>query len=170
MGPRTVIAGDGASVWCTLADKGRQCGRKHQHFGLHEGQIGQSSDHFSRLFTQVLFLPGFPVQTGNDQRAAAMIIHENSAKTVKSSSFRLTKCLLLRHWNEDTVNWSDLVAVLVFSMVDMSRAKASTMRLLELLRSSFAVVSSYSSGSTPVRDRKRAGFYCEIQIKFGRSC
>lgn len=58
--------------------------------------------------------------------------------------------------------------VLVFSMVDMSRAKASTMRLLELLRSSFAVVSSYSSGSTPDRDRKQAGFYCEIQMKFGR--
>lgn len=44
---------------------------------------------------------------------------------------------------------SDLVEVLVFSMVDMRRAKASATRLPALLGSSFAVVSSYSSGSTP---------------------
>lgn len=48
----------------------------------------------------------------------------------------------------------DLVEVLVFSMVDMSRAKASTTRLLELARSSLAVVSSYSSGSTPDRGQE----------------
>lgn len=63
---------------------------------------------------------------------------------------------------------SDLVEVLVFSMVDMSRAKASTTRLLELPRSSFAVVSSYSSGSTPDRDRKQTGFYCGIKGKCGQ--
>lgn len=39
--------------------------------------------------------------------------------------------------------------VLVFSMVDMRRAKASATRLPELPGSSLAVVSSYSSGSTP---------------------
>lgn len=49
---------------------------------------------------------------------------------------------------------SDLVEVLVFSMVDMSRAKASATRLLAPPGSSFAVVSSYSSGSSPERDRK----------------
>lgn len=44
---------------------------------------------------------------------------------------------------------SDLVAVLVFSMVDMRRAKASATRLLGAPASSLAVVNSYSSGSTP---------------------
>lgn len=43
----------------------------------------------------------------------------------------------------------DLVEVLVFSMVDIKRAKASATRLPELPGSSLAVVSSYSSGSTP---------------------
>lgn len=42
-----------------------------------------------------------------------------------------------------------LVEVLVFSMVDIKRAKASATRLPELPGSSLAVVSSYSSGSTP---------------------
>lgn len=55
----------------------------------------------------------------------------------------------------------DLVEVLVFSMVDMSRAKASTTRLLELARSSLAVVSSYSSGSTPDRTGNRQAFIVE---------
>lgn len=62
----------------------------------------------------------------------------------------------------------DLVEVLVLSMVDMSRAKASATRLLELDTSSVAVVSSYSSGSTPDRDRKQPGFYCGINRKCGQ--
>lgn len=41
--------------------------------------------------------------------------------------------------------------VLVFSMVDMRRAKASATRLPG---SSLAVVSSYSSGSTPEQETK----------------
>lgn len=49
----------------------------------------------------------------------------------------------------------DLVEVLVFSMVDIRRAKASATRLLELPGSSLAVVSSNSSGSTPKRETKR---------------
>lgn len=50
--------------------------------------------------------------------------------------------------------------VLVLSMVDISLAKASTTRLLELDRSILAVVSSYSSGSTPVGGGGQEGFYC----------
>lgn len=76
------LAGGRASVWRTLADKRRQRGRKHQHFGLHEGQIGQGGNHFSRLFTQVLVFPGFPVQTGSDEKAAAMIKHQEKQKKV----------------------------------------------------------------------------------------
>ncbi len=48
----------------------------------------------------------------------------------------------------------DLVEVLVFSMVDIRRAKASATRLPELPESSLAVVSSYSSGSTPDEETK----------------
>lgn len=82
-GQEQCLLGGGASVWHTLADKRCQRGRKHQHFGLHEGQIRQSGDHFSRLFTQILFLPGFPVQTGSDQRAAAMLVPSEFSKNSK---------------------------------------------------------------------------------------
>ena len=50
---------------------------------------------------------------------------------------------------------SDLAEVLVFSMVDMRRAKASTTRRPEPVESSFAVVNSYSSGSTPEIGREQ---------------
>lgn len=75
--------GGGASVWRALGIERRQRGWKHQHFGLHEGQIGQTGDHFSRLFAQVFVFPGFPVQTGSDKRAAGAIKHrqQKSAKT-----------------------------------------------------------------------------------------
>ena len=51
---------------------------------------------------------------------------------------------------------SDLAEVLVFSMVDMRRAKASTTRLPEPVESSLAVVNSYSSGSTPETGTEQA--------------
>lgn len=63
-------AGGGASVWRALGVQRRQRGRKHQHLGLHEGQVGQTGDHFGRLFAQVFLLPGFPVQTGSDKSAS----------------------------------------------------------------------------------------------------
>lgn len=52
---------------------------------------------------------------------------------------------------------SDLVEVLVFSTVDIRRAKASAMRLPELPESSLVVVNSNSSGSTPEMQKKIQG-------------
>lgn len=52
--------GGGASVRCGLAAERRQRGGEHQHFGLHEGKIGQTCDHFGRLVAQILFFPRLP--------------------------------------------------------------------------------------------------------------
>ncbi len=57
----------------------------------------------------------------------------------------------------------DLVEVLVFSMVDIRRAKASATRLPEPPGSSLAVVSSYSSGSTPKQETRRKVTEVEAQ-------
>lgn len=73
--------GGRASVRRALGVQRRQRGRKHQHFGLHEGQIGQPGNHFRRLLAQVFVSPGFPVQTGSDKRASE---HRNQQKQEKT--------------------------------------------------------------------------------------
>ncbi len=54
--------GAGASVRRGLGAERRQRGGKHQHFGLHEGEIRQTCDHFGRLLAQVLLFPRLPVK------------------------------------------------------------------------------------------------------------
>lgn len=54
--------GGRASFRRDLGAERRQRGGKHQHFGLHEGQIGQTCDHFGRLLAQVLLFPRLPVK------------------------------------------------------------------------------------------------------------
>lgn len=137
-GARSDVRGGGASVRHALGVQRCERGGEHQDFGLHEGQVGQSADHLGRLLAQVLLLPGLPVHTGSDIRASGLLKH--TRRSACSSA-------------------PDLVEVLVLSMVDISLAKASTTRLLELDTSILAVVSSYSSGSTPGGGRQE-GFYC----------
>lgn len=54
--------GGGASVCSGLAAERRQRGGEHQHLGLHEGEVGQTADHFGRLLAQVLLFPRLPVK------------------------------------------------------------------------------------------------------------
>lgn len=85
----------GASIWRGLGAKWCQCGGKHQHFGLHEGEIGQSCDHFGRLLAQILLFPRFPVKQEEmpgvrDQRNhICCLIINNSNQIIKSNSWRL---------------------------------------------------------------------------------
>lgn len=113
------------SVRRRLGAERRQRGGKHQNLGLHEGQVRQGCDHFGRLLAQILVFLGLPVKTS--------VVSSVNCKRMQ------------RRLESD----SHLVDVLVFSIVDMSRAKASATRLPEPPGSSLAVVSSYSSGSTP---------------------
>lgn len=62
MGGLICAWGGGASIRCSLRAKWRQRGRKHQHFGLHEGEVGQTCDHLRRLLAQVLLLLRLPVE------------------------------------------------------------------------------------------------------------
>lgn len=73
-------------------------------------------------------------------------------------------CLMLDSWT----GTPHLVEVLVFSMVDIRRAKASATRLPELLGSSLAVVSSYSSGSTPEMETKKSQVHSEQFFSSGK--
>lgn len=65
-GVMSVLRG-GASVWRGLRAERRQRGGEHQHFGLHEGEIGQTGDHFGRLLAQILLLPRLPVRRSRRQ-------------------------------------------------------------------------------------------------------
>lgn len=56
---------------------------------------------------------------------------------------------LFQGGGKSTMNFIYLVDVLAFSTVDMSLANASVTLLLALEVSSFEVVNSYNSGSTP---------------------
>lgn len=67
-GRRGDISGGGASVRRGLRAERRQRGRKHQHFGLHEGKVGQTCDHFGRLLAQILLLPRLPVEQEETDR------------------------------------------------------------------------------------------------------
>lgn len=57
-----VSAGGGASVRRGLRAERRQRGGKHQHFGLHEGEIRETCDDFGRLLAQILLLFLLPVK------------------------------------------------------------------------------------------------------------
>lgn len=121
----------GASVSRSLGVERRQRGRKHQNLGLHERKVWQRRDDFSRFFAQILVFPQLPVgheTNGSQNRSAAAAGH--------------------------SVHFTHLVEVLVLSMVDMRRAKASATRLPVPPGSSLAVVSSNSSGSTPEPEPK----------------
>lgn len=102
-----------------------QRGGKHQHLGLHEGKIWESRDDLLRLLAQILFFSWLSIHDRHTKKNKTII---STAACVYASV-----CLII----------SDLVDVLVFSMVDMRRAKASATRLPEeVLVSSLEVVSS----------------------------
>lgn len=77
-------AGGRASVRRAPRIKWHQRRRKHQHFGLHEGQIGQTGNHFGRLFAQVFVFPGFPVQTGSEKKAPGTIKYRLAKTAIKN--------------------------------------------------------------------------------------
>lgn len=106
--------------------------------GRGQGRDGGEEVGGARLQSGVARQPSGVSVAGNISTLACM--KERSGRpaiTLAASSLRFSSFL------------GFLVEVLVFSMVDIKRAKASATRLPELPGSSLAVVSSYSSGSTP---------------------
>lgn len=99
-------AGGRGLVWRALRVQRRQRGGKHQHFGLHEGQIGQGADDFRRLFAQVLVFPGLP----GKRAASAVNAGHKSAKTeqqIQSSVLKRGSFLAGRAglWCRSALTW-----------------------------------------------------------------
>lgn len=77
-------------------------------------------------------------------------VHSRTSDLKCHTHSLLSFCLaFFREGGKSTMNFIYLVDVLAFSTVDMSLANASVTLLLALEISSFEVVNSYNSGSTP---------------------
>lgn len=180
-----VSVGGVASVRRGLRAERRQRGGKHQNFGLHEGKIRQTCYDFGRLLAQILLFPRLPVKQEETPGVTGLTTHlfnfkvSNSLNWKQLAGFSSSALLIFRqktkrHMTLDThllpvafysvCLTPDLVEVLVFSMVDIRRAKASATRLPEPPGSSLAVVSSYSSGSTPEPETKTRVTQAEVEL------